>query len=308
MRHGFAPELLTEIEEKASTRSRRVATFDFDNTSILGDIGQGFSHYLTRKLLYKFEDERFWALIHEDDGRSVLRKLVKEVNGNTSHPRYRNLVAELNSIYLRKLSREGKYAAYSWAVLLHVGLSVEELERYSRDAIREELLTPRVFEEWEDLKGEIVQVERGIRPFQEILKMMMWLERQGFEIWVVSASNWWTVKIAAMALFNIPAERIIGMRNIVEENMMMDKIDPPVMYREGKREGIKKHIGVTPIVAFGDTTTDIEMLEFAEIGVGFDRGNEEFKEAALKNNWWFQPQSSLTPLTNLGPFVRAFDY
>ncbi len=307
MKHGFDSTLLEQIENAAVGRKRKIATFDFDNTCILGDIGQSFEHYLIRKLSYKFNDSRFWDLIHEQDGRQTLEDLVSKIDFDTHHELYPALVAELNSIYMRKLIREGKYAAYSWAVLLHVGIEVDELEHLSALAIREELQTPRIHEEWTNLKGKPVSIERGIRPFQEIFKIMDWLKEREFEIWVVSASNWWTVKVAAGSIFSVPPERIIAMRNKVDKGIMSNIIDPPVMYREGKREGIVRDIGESPVVAFGDTVTDIEMLEFADVGVALDRGNKEFKAAALKNNWWMQLQSSLTPIENQQPFLDKLD-
>lgn len=307
MKYGFDSKLLEQIENAARGRDRKIAAFDFDNTCILGDIGQSFEHYLIRKLSYKFDDARFWNLIHKDDGRDTLKDLVAKIDGDINHVSYPALVAELNSVYMRKLVREGKYAAYSWAVLLHVGISVAELERLSAVAVKEELQAERIHEKWKGLNGNDISIERGIRPFEEIFKIMEWLKEREFEIWVVSASNWWTVKVTAGGIFDVPPERIIAMRNKVDNNIMTDVIDPPVMYREGKREGIIRDIGVAPVVAFGDTVTDIEMLEFADIGVAFDRGNEEFKAAAIKNNWWMQPQSSLTPIEDQRAFIDAID-
>ncbi len=307
MKYGFDSKLLEQIENASKGKKRKIAAFDFDNTCVLGDIGQSFEHYLIRKLGYKFEDPRFWELIHPDDGREVLKDLVSKINGDQEHELYPCLVAELNSIYMRKLLREGKYAAYSWAVLLHVGLEIQELERLSAHALKEELLVNRIHEKWTDLEGKEISIERGVRPFKEIFKIMEWLKEREFEIWVVSASNWWTVKVTAGSIFGVPPERIIAMKNKVNQDIMTSIIDPPVMYREGKREGIKKHIGEIPIVAFGDTVTDIEMLEHAIVGVAFDRGNKEFKEAAIKNKWWMQEQSTLTPIHEVNSYIKTLD-
>ena len=61
-----------------------------------------------------------------------------------------------------------------------------------------------------------------------------------------------------------------------------------------KVTAIERDIGVRPLIAFGDSETDLGMMEWAEsLGVLIDHGDPLLTEAAARNGFAVQPQSEL---------------
>jgi phosphoserine phosphatase len=310
--NGWSPDVRSAIARvmRDTPRSeRRVAVFDFDNTCILGDIGELFSHFLIDELLYRFDLDAFWDLIDEEDGRDNIRELALasiDLPGASRDASdvYRNYLAEMGALYGRKLVREGKAATYAWAVLLHLGISELDMKVMSQRAIDIELARPVHVETRDTSRGNNVFINRGIRPFQEIALAMRALERAGFETWVVSATNQWSVETFA-AHFGIPDDRVVGNRVFVEYGVLTDELVPPALYRDGKVEAVAREIGATPTIVFGDSDTDFDMMATASrLGVVIDHGNEEMRAGADAHGWVVQPQVSLTTLDSLREIPR----
>lgn len=293
---GLRPQVAARLREVARPRNERsVAVFDFDNTCILGDIGELFSYYLIEQVAYRYDLDEFWGLIDPRDGRDEIRLLAQAVRGGDelAFPAYR---AEMGAIYLRKLLRDGKASAYHWAVLLHVGLTEEFMRDASLRAVSKEWRRPREHDLFETRRGERLPVEYGIRPFGVVRAVMEWLRQQGHEVWIVSATNQWTVEVAARECFGVSADRVVGNRVEVADGLLTERLVSPAMFGPGKVVGIERDIGVRPVVVFGDSETDAEMMSYAELGVLVDRGDVRLQERAVEEGWVIQPQEDLEPL------------
>ena len=215
---GFSPAVGAAIAEAAEPRDERsVVVFDFDNTCILGDIGELFGAWLIDEMAYRYDLEEFWALIDPEDGRDEIRELVSAVDALDAHDParaelYERYRAEMGAVYPRKLAREGKRTVYEWAVKLHVGLSESEIREMSRACCRAEWERPLTRETLHTSRGETVVIPRGVRRFRAIREVMDWARERGHEVWVVSATNHWTVREAALMMFAIGEDRVCGNR------------------------------------------------------------------------------------------------
>lgn len=315
---GWTPPVYTKIHdavERSLTRAagRPVAVFDFDQTCIFGDIGELFSHYLIDTLGYRYELDAFWDLIDPRDGRDRIRAQVAALQKMDPadwerSDIYRDYRADMGAVYARKYAREGAAACYEWAVRLHVGMSPAEIYRLSLKAIKRELQTPIAVEVRQTPQGEQVAINRGIRIHEEVRQLIPALERAGFDVWIVSASNRWTVEVFAEHAFGVRPERVLGnqLYRKPEADQPLRLCEAPgdalsattclpVVYRQGKVDIIRQEVGRRPALAFGDTTTDFEMLaDASELAVLIDRANPAVRREAERRGWTLQPQARLT--------------
>ena len=307
---GWRPEVrdaLCTLAQRGSNDGAPVV-FDFDNTCIAGDVGELFGHFLVETMRYRYDLDSFWELIHPADGRQRLRELtqralaVDEVLRSSSEA-YERYLSEMAALYGRRLHRAGKRDCYAWAVRLHLGLTPAQMDSWSMEAIVKELTQPRRCDVYCTDAGEEVEVQRGIRPLREIRELMLALEQAGFEVWIVSATNVWSVRQFA-PYFGVPPRRVLGNRVEVRGDQLTDQTIEPALFREGKAEVIDDVIGRTPVLAVGDAITDYEMLCMAsDLALVIDRGDETLRRGAEQRGWLLQPQQELTHET---PDSEAF--
>ncbi|TXD37024.1 HAD family hydrolase [Lujinxingia vulgaris] len=295
---SFAEPIARRLGEVIEGGAGEVAVFDFDNTCIVGDIGELFSHYLIEAMGYRYDLEAFWELVHPEEGRAELRGLSQgllgvgaEVRGED--PRFESYLAEMGALYGRRLERLGKRACYEWAVRLHVGLTPGEMARFTAEAIEAELGRPLSDEVRRTARGEEVRIARGVRVIAEVRRLMEALSEAGVEVWVVSATNIWTVRVFA-ELLGVPAERVIGNRVELEGDRLSSRTSPPVLFREGKVEAIEQVIGRQPILAVGDADTDFEMLCHARHALVMDKGDALLRREGPSRGFMMQSRDALS--------------
>jgi phosphoserine phosphatase len=292
-------ERLAELLRRGSADSLPVV-FDFDNTCILGDIGELFSHFLIDEMLYRYDLEGFWELIHPDDGREELRRVTEAaLSDRRDREAYELYLAQMGALYGRRLVRAGARDCYEWAVRLHVGLRPEEVRGWTKVAIQRELKRVVEVEQRRTEAGEEVRIGRGIRLLREMGELIAALRRAGFDVWIVSATNLWSVQVFA-AYFGVPPERVLGNRVRLVDGVMTGQTQTPVLFREGKVAIIDERIGRRPALVAGDSVTDLEMLEVAsEVALVIDGGSGELRAVGEERGWAIQPQGELTAVAAL---------
>ncbi len=299
------------ISALSAEKGRPIAVFDFDNTLIMGDIGELYSQYLIDEVLYRYDLDAFWGLIDPEDGRDRLRQLATEIwetprSEQRTHPLYDAYRREASELYRRRFDRLGRRDCYEWAVKLHVGIEEAQMARWSRAAMARELGRRRQrVSLGESDRGE-VEVQRGIRVIAQMRRLLQRLMEEGVEVWIVSASNEWTVRAVA-PLFGVPEQRVLGNRVTVNDRgQLTDQREGPVVYREGKVALIESVIGSQPQLAAGDAITDKEMLEFVDgPSLLIDRGDEAMRLAARERDWLVQPQERLDGMAPTPPWEDA---
>ncbi len=170
---------------------------------------------------------------------------------------------------------------------------------------------------YEDSVGAIVPVRKNSKLdrtlsqmyYAPMLQLLDYLKANEFDIYIVSGSELGFLRKYGSDYLNIPARKMIG--SAVELTYEYDSKEnnasfvrdsaymSPMAANSGKAELIENHIGIQPILAFGNTMGDFEMLQYAgansyknlslilvhddpEEYVYFD---EELDSAATANKW-----------------------
>ena len=162
--------------------------------------------------------------------------------------------------------------------------------------------------------AEVEHPDRGV-PFtrlvyQPMLELLSYLRAKGFRVYIASAAAPELIRAFSEKIFGIPREHVIG------SDMLMrwdDSGDRPELWREpvfvrpineraGKPVNIDRTVGRSPILAFGNSDGDIEMLRFAaysgrphlalllrhddpEREYAYDDGAEEALAMAKEHGW-----------------------
>lgn len=118
------------------------------------------------------------------------------------------------------------------------------------------------------------------RPYTELvyqpqLELLDLLRANGFKIWIVSGGTAEFMRVWVTGAYGIPADRVVGTQEKLKYEVRDGK---SVLVRQpgfdfvddgpGKPVGIYRAIGGRPILAFGNSDGDREMLEYTASGPG----------------------------------------
>ena len=156
----------------------------------------------------------------------------------------------------------GEKSLMALAMATHAGTTTEEFEKIVSDWIStaRHPVTKRAYTEM---------------VYQPMLEVLTYLRANGFKTFIVSGGGIefmrpWTEKV-----YGVPPEQVIGssiktkyevrdgkpvLARLPELNFIDDK--------EGKPVGIQQHIGRRPLMAFGNSDGDFQMLEWTTAGEG----------------------------------------
>jgi phosphoserine phosphatase len=98
------------------------------------------------------------------------------------------------------------------------------------------------------------------------------------------------------ALFDIPPERVVGVKTKIENNIITDTQDGEITFREGKLKALLKETGgIKPFLCSGNSTGDLHLLEGAtgiRLAVGaagpkheLYKTENELREIASQRGW-----------------------
>jgi phosphoserine phosphatase len=111
--------------------------------------------------------------------------------------------------------------------------------------------------------------------FQPMLELMTYLRANGFKTFIVSGGGIEFIRPWAERVYGIPPEQVVGSSVVVKYEMrptgpVLLK-DPKVEFVDdgpGKPVGINRFIGRRPILAFGNSDGDHQMLQWTVAGAG----------------------------------------
>ena len=111
--------------------------------------------------------------------------------------------------------------------------------------------------------------------YQPMVELMDYLRDNGFQTWIVSGGGIDFMRPWADDTYGIPPQQIVGSQ-IAEEYQIIDgkpefMRKPEVFFVDdgaGKPVGIERHIGKRPVMAFGNSDGDYQMLEYVTAGDG----------------------------------------
>ena len=106
--------------------------------------------------------------------------------------------------------------------------------------------------------------------YQPMLEVMRYLRDNGYKTYIVTGGGQDFVRVYAQRVYGIPPWQVVGTAGGTKFGY--DKDGKPFLTKEpklllndnfaGKPEGIHLEIGVRPVIAFGNSTGDREMLEY----------------------------------------------
>jgi phosphoglycolate phosphatase-like HAD superfamily hydrolase len=118
------------------------------------------------------------------------------------------------------------------------------------------------------------------RPYTELIyqpqiELLAYLRANGFKTFIVSGGGMAFMRPITEEAYGIPPEQVVGSSVVAEFQL---KGDEPALVRmpkidfindkAGKPVGIYQHIGRRPILAFGNSDSDIQMIEYTLAGEG----------------------------------------
>jgi hypothetical protein len=111
--------------------------------------------------------------------------------------------------------------------------------------------------------------------YQPMLEVLSYLRANGFKTYVVSGGGVEFMRVFAEQAYGIPPEQVIGSRIKIQYAMRNGKAEllrlPEVEFvddKEGKPVAINAAIGRRPLLAFGNSDGDFQMLEWTTAGSG----------------------------------------
>ncbi|MGD8971011.1 MAG: HAD family hydrolase, partial [Desulfobacterales bacterium] len=163
---------------------------------------------------------------------------------------------------LRTVAAGGEHALLELLMATHAGMTTDEFAQTVEDWLSK-AKHPRFNRPYTDL------------VYQPMLELLTYLRANGFKTFIVSGGGIefmrpWTEKI-----YGIPPERVIGSsiktkyevrdsKPVIVRLSEIDFIDD----KAGKPVGIHKFIGRRPVMAFGNSDGDFQMLEWTTSGPG----------------------------------------
>jgi phosphoglycolate phosphatase-like HAD superfamily hydrolase len=144
----------------------------------------------------------------------------------------------------------------------HAGTTSEEFEKAVKDWLAA-AKHPRFKRPYTDL------------VYQPMLELLAFLRANGFKTYIVSGGGVEFMRAFSEKVYGIPPEQVVGSsiktnyelrdgRPVIARLPAIDFIDD----KAGKPVGIQKFIGRRPLMAFGNSDGDFEMLEWTTAGSG----------------------------------------
>ncbi|WP_248309439.1 HAD family hydrolase [Bosea sp. Tri-44] len=112
--------------------------------------------------------------------------------------------------------------------------------------------------------------------YQPQLELLAYLRANGFKTFIVSGGGVEFMRVFAEKAYGIPPEQVVGSSGLVK--FRLDPAGKPELFKEpkvefvddgpGKPVGINRFIGRRPILAFGNSDGDLQMLQYTAAGPG----------------------------------------
>ena len=135
--------------------------------------------------------------------------------------------------------------------------------------------------------------------YQPMLELLAYLRANGFKTFIVSGGGVDFMRVFAEEVYGIPPEQVVGsvgetkleMRNGKPALLKLPKINL-VDDKAGKPVGIHRFIGRRPVLAFGNSDGDQQMLEWTAAGDGL-RFMGLVRHTDSEREWAYDRQSSI---------------
>ncbi len=142
------------------------------------------------------------------------------------------------------------------------------------------------------------------RPYDQLvyqpqLELLEYLRSNGFKTFIVSGGGVEFMRVYAERAYGIPPEQVVGSSGVVA---LEERNGTPVLVKQplvefvddgpGKPVGINRFIGRRPILAFGNSDGDLQMLQWTAAGEG-PRFMALVHHTDAEREWAYDRQSSI---------------
>lgn len=156
----------------------------------------------------------------------------------------------------------GEHAILDIVMASHAGMTAEEFTEVARRWLAT-ARHPQTNQRYVDM------------TYQPMLELLVYLRTNGFRTFIVSGGGVDFLRVFAEEAYGIPPEQVVGSsirtkyelqngKPVIARLPAIDFIDD----KAGKPVGIHKFIGRRPVLAFGNSDGDFEMLEWTTAGTG----------------------------------------
>jgi len=241
-----------------------VATLDFDDTCIAGDLGDAVFHRAV-------EDDSL-----DPEGLP---------GGGPDDPGQRP--AAWLAAADEALERAGPGAAYSFVLEAFGGWTLERFREHVRGVLEVELTAPQGLRALAGAPH--ARVRSGIRRRRRMGHLIGHLRQRGWTVLVVSGSAEWAVEEAVAPLGVAPGE-VRGQRTAVRGGLLTRSPELPHVFGPGKVQVLSTRLSAPPDLAIGDSPNDRELLGWATHAVAFDAGDaNSIGPEARARGWAVEP-------------------
>ncbi|MBI4386825.1 MAG: hypothetical protein HY551_05535 [Elusimicrobia bacterium] len=270
---------------------RPIAILILDDVSILGSVAETAFYHLVTDAAFKFDDF-FWKRLPPPYDRRALAGY----NGFSRDPQviwpknpyYQAYRKALFSAYQDICRREGRRTCGLWLSKLLAGFKEGEWAQYMKDVITKEMGSLK----WESVRQSPedetpIRVRHGIALIPEIEELCGALTKNGFDLWILSASNAWGAQLLA-DYYKVDPSRVVGVRPRVRSGVLQEEIINPVPVGSGEAEAVTLLMGRAPDLALGGEH-DRPLLEYGEgLRVLFSEEARSHQDAS-RRGWLIEP-------------------
>jgi phosphoserine phosphatase len=163
---------------------------------------------------------------------------------------------------MKTVAASGVKGMLEITLVTHSGMSTEEFDRIVRDWLKT-ARHPKYDKPYTAL------------AYQPMLELLDYLRGNGFKTYIVSGGGIEFVRAFAEELYHVPPEQVVASYGELKLEMKDGK---PLLMKEpklaflddgpGKAIGIANFIGRRPIMAFGNSDGDLQMLQYTTAGEG----------------------------------------
>ena len=216
--------------------SERIATFDHDGTLWV-------EYPMYTQILFAFERVKKLAPQHPE--------------WKTTQPFKALLAGDMKTV-----GASGAKGIMEILMATHSGMTAEEFEQEASN-----WLATTKHPKFDRLYSESI--------YQPQLELLAYLRANGFKTFICSGGGMAFMRPISKKAYGIPPEQVIGSSIVAEFKIKNGK---PALVRQpklnflndkaGKPVGIYQHIGRRPILAFGNSDSDMQMIEYTMAGAG----------------------------------------
>lgn len=278
-----------------SVETPPAAAFVWDDAAVVNHVGEAAFYKLVTKAQFKFSDD-FWTLIpppfdkRAKTGYEGFKDAAPAVW--PKDPFYLMYRKAMFSAYHDMISRQGAAGGRGWLTKLLKGFTEDDIQIYMAAVIDEELkgtLAPVDILEFAD-DVEPIAARRGLRKIPEMKELFEALIKNGWDVWILSSSNYWAAQSFSNH-YGVDPSRVIGVRARVQNGVLQPELLELIPEGPGKAEALSFFVANGPLISVASGVEEDRL--FLEYGTGLklmiDRGNPKMNERARKLGWLIQP-------------------